>query len=94
MPRKVALLAALVLLVAGALPVLAAQVIYGPVEALPPGGLVGTWVVRGVPVQVTPATRLKLKGYVTIGRWVRVKGYYAGGGFVAREIKGSKRRRW
>ncbi len=89
-----AVLTALLLLLVLAAPVAAAQVISGPVQALPPSGGVGTWVVNGVAVQVTPATRLKFKRPVMVGRYVRVKGYYAGGTFFATEIKGKKRYRW
>ncbi len=62
----------------------------GRVEAVPPGG-VGPWVVSGVPVEVTPATKIKVKGPLTPGRAVRIKGYYAPDGrFVATEIKAKK----
>lgn len=62
----------------------------GRLEAVPPGG-VGPWVVSGVPVEVTPATKIKVKGPLAPGRAVRIKGYYAPDGrFVATEIKGKK----
>ncbi|MCL6621237.1 MAG: DUF5666 domain-containing protein [Syntrophobacterales bacterium] len=70
-------------------PALAAD-LSGRVEAVPPGG-VGPWVVSGVPVEVTPATKIKLKGPLAPGRAVRLKGYYAPDGrFVATEIKAKK----
>lgn len=62
----------------------------GRVEAVPPGG-VGPWVVSGMPVEVTPATKIKVKGPLAPGRAVRIKGYYAPDGrFVATEIKAKK----
>jgi|GEM_PF-4955413 len=86
------LTAALVLLAVlwGAAPVWAGKDLTGRVEALPAGG-VGPWIISGVPVEVTPVTRIRLKGPLTPGRAVRVKGYYAPDGrFVATEIKAKK----
>jgi hypothetical protein len=67
----------------------------GVVEALPPGALVGDWVVSGVPVLVTPATKLKFKRWPPyLGAWVEVKGYHDGlGRLVARTIKEKKPKR-
>ncbi len=62
----------------------------GRLEAVPPGG-VGPWVVSGVPVEVTPATKIKVKGPLSPGRPIRIKGYYAPDGrFVATEIRAKK----
>lgn len=89
--RRLAALAAMVILtliLSGALAW--ARDLTGRVEAVPPGG-VGPWVVSGVPVEVTPATKIKVKGPLAPGRAVRIKGYYAPDGrFVATEIKAKK----
>lgn len=62
----------------------------GRVEAVPLGG-VGPWIISGRPVEVTPATKIKVKGPLAPGRAVRIKGYYTPDGrFVATEIKAKK----
>jgi hypothetical protein len=91
--KRATALALIGVVLAVALPALAAQTFYGAVQALPPGGWVGTWVVSGVQVQVTPTTRLKFRRPPSPGRFVKVKGSYFGGRFIATEIKGKKRPR-
>lgn len=69
----------------------------GVVEALPPGGLVGEWVISGVPVLVTPETKLKFKhGPPFVGARVKVDGYYLlDGRYSARTIKEKKpKKKW
>jgi hypothetical protein len=70
---------------------------YGVVEVLPPGGLVGEWVISGVPVLATPATKLKFTHWPPfVGAWVKVEGFYdSHGSYVARSIKEKKpKKKW
>lgn len=61
---------------------------YGTVEALPPGGYFGEWVVSGTPVLVSPSTEFDFRGgQPFIGAVVKVEGRWSGGVFVARELK-------
>ena len=69
----------------------------GVLEAVPLGGLVGTWVISGVPVLVTPGTKLKFKHWPPlVGAWVKVEGFYDSyGTYVARSIKEKKpKKKW
>lgn len=56
----------------------------GTIEALPEGGLIGTWVISGKTVQVTEATRIfQVKGQVAVGAEVFVIGWQQDGVITA-----------
>lgn len=69
----------------------------GVVQVAPPGGLVGEWVISGVPVMVTPDTKLKFRHWPPRpGARVKVNGFYdSQGRHVARSIKEKKpKKKW
>lgn len=56
----------------------------GTIEALPEGGLIGTWIISGKSVQVTEATRIfQVKGQVAVGAEVFVIGWQQDGVITA-----------
>lgn len=56
----------------------------GTIEALPEGGLIGTWIISGKAVQVTEATRIfQVKGQVAVGAEVFVIGWQQDGVITA-----------
>lgn len=58
----------------------------GFVESLPPAGLLGTWTVQGLAVEVTEGT--EIKGTLRVGSFVKVEGTLEAGGMIlAEEIK-------
>ena len=64
------------------------NVFFGEIQALPSAGIVGTWRVAGLTVQVTAATRVETEaGAPALGSPVRVEGaQQPDGSFVASEI--------
>ncbi len=62
---------------------------FGVIEQLPAGGLIGTWVVAGIPYTVTEQTELKAKGGTfAISETVKIEFRLdSSGGRVAKEIK-------
>jgi hypothetical protein len=66
----------------------------GTVEAMPADGYVGTWIISGKTVEVTPQTEVKLKrGPINLGARVKVHGFPQNGGYIVREIEASKEKR-
>jgi hypothetical protein len=66
----------------------------GVVEAMPAGGYVGTWIISGKSVEVTPQTEVKLKRRpIGMGSSVKVHGFSQDGAYIVREIEASKVKR-
>lgn len=67
----------------------------GVVVRLPENGLIGTWIVSGIPVEVKADTRLhKRVGMLAPGAWVKIKGQVQGGTLVADEVKTTRTKRF
>lgn len=72
-------------------PASAQREFFGAVEAMPGNGYVGTWIISGKTVEVTPQTEVKLKrGPISIGSAVKVHGFSQDGRYIVREIEASK----
>ncbi|NOX63920.1 MAG: hypothetical protein GXP42_18545 [Chloroflexi bacterium] len=62
--------------------------LYGVVESMPSGGLVGNWVIGGQQVRTTASTRFKQEhGSFRVGGYVEAEGYWQGGVFIATELE-------
>jgi hypothetical protein len=84
-------LSLLAFLLAGWNPAYGQREFRGVVEAMPGGGYVGTWVISGKTVEVTPQTEVKLKrGDINLGTQVKVHGFPQDGSYIVREIEASK----
>ncbi|MBI4338077.1 MAG: DUF11 domain-containing protein [Chloroflexi bacterium] len=61
----------------------------GTVQALPAQGVIGTWTIQGLTVQVSQGAGLEIEGTPQVGDFVEVEGAVSPDGIVhAREIKG------
>jgi len=67
---------------------------YGIVDALPQGGIIGTWLINGRQVEVSRGTEIEQKrGRIAPGVYVKVEGHHSGSMFVAEEIEVKRKRR-
>ena len=67
---------------------------YGTVEAMPQGGLDGTWRINGRDITVDRNTRVKEEhSRIAVGTYVKVEGSYSGNNFIAYEIETKNDRR-
>lgn len=88
MRRVVILFGLLASFLSGLSPAYAQREFRGVVEAMPAPGFVGTWIISGKRVEVTPQTEVKFKrGPINLGSWVKVHGFPQDGGYIVREIE-------
>lgn len=94
MRRVLGMLSLTLMLLASLSPAYAQREFRGVVEAMPADGYVGTWIISGKTVEVTPRTEVKLKrGPIAMGSAVKVHGSPQNGAYIAREIEAAKIKR-
>jgi hypothetical protein len=60
----------------------------GEIDSMPDGSLIGTWVVSGIPVEVTADTKLHARvGLLAKGSWLKIMGHVEDGALIAERMK-------